>query len=198
MCKVRKKIEAGGMLFCPDRVLDGVWQIVPHVIGDARGYFMESYKPEAFRSVVADVTWVQENESFSRRGVLRGLHYQAGEWSQAKLIRVTEGKIVDVAVDLREGSATYGKATCVELSSDNHVQMFIPRGFAHGFVVLSEVARFQYKVDNVYHPQAEHTLMFNDPALGIEWPLGDAELVLSEKDKCGIMLKDVKPFAGLL
>lgn len=174
--------------------IEGVWIIEPRRFGDARGYFMESFKLEEFQSVVGPVQFVQDNESMSRRGVLRGLHFQKGEWSQAKLVRVSQGAVLDVAVDLRGGSPTFGRHVAVELSQENGRQLFIPRGFAHGFVVLSDVAQFQYKVDNVYAPQAEATLRFDDPALGIDWRLDADQLLLSEKDLRGISLSEIDPF----
>ena len=137
---------------------------------------------------------MQDNESLSTRGVLRGLHFQRGEWSQAKLVRVSQGRVLDVAVDLRGGSPTYGQHVAVELSRDNGRQMFIPRGFAHGFVVLSDEAQFQYKVDNVYAPHSEATLRFDDPALGIDWPIAKEEMKLSEKDLRGMAFAEVEPF----
>lgn len=174
--------------------IDGVWIIEPKRFGDARGYFMESFKLDEFRSTVGEVRFVQDNESMSHRGVLRGLHFQKGEWSQAKLVRVSRGAVIDVAVDLRGGSPTFGRHVAVELSQENARQLFIPRGFAHGFVVLSEVAQFQYKVDNVYAPQAEATLRFDDPALGIDWRLPADQLLLSEKDSRGLSLAEIEPF----
>lgn len=177
-----------------EQKIKGVWVIEPKRFGDARGYFMESYKQEEFNRNIGVVNFVQDNESLSSRGVLRGLHFQKGEWSQAKLVRVSRGCVVDVAVDLRKDSPTYGQHVAVELSQDNGRQLFVPRGMAHGFVVLSDIAQFQYKVDNVYAPQAEATLQFDDPALGIDWRLPVAELLLSDKDKCGLLLKDIVPF----
>lgn len=174
--------------------IEGVWIIEPRRFGDSRGYFMESFKKSEFEANVGYVDFVQDNESFSSRGVLRGLHFQKGEFSQAKLVRVSHGTVVDVAVDLRGGSPTYGRHVAVELSQENARQLFIPRGFAHGFVVLSETAQFQYKVDNVYAPQSEATLRFDDPALGIDWRLSYSELLLSEKDLRGISLSDIDPF----
>ena len=135
--------------------IPGVWMIEPKRFGDARGYFMESFKLDEFRSMVGDVTFVQDNESLSTMGVLRGLHYQKGEHSQAKLVRVSRGAVLDVVVDLRGDSPTFGRHLSVELTAENARQLFIPRGMAHGFVVLSDVAQFQYKVDNYYAPQAE-------------------------------------------
>lgn len=174
--------------------IPGVWLVEPVRYGDARGYFMESFKLEEFRAHVGDITFVQDNESMSGRGVLRGLHFQKGEFSQAKLVRVSKGTVVDVAVDLRGGSPTFGQHVAVELSQENACQLFIPRGFAHGFVVLSETAQFQYKVDNVYAPQSEATLRFDDPALGIDWRLPHSELLLSPKDLKGVSLSEITPF----
>jgi dTDP-4-dehydrorhamnose 3,5-epimerase len=174
--------------------IPGVWLVEPVRYGDARGYFMESFKLEEFRAHVGDITFVQDNESMSGRGVLRGLHFQKGEFSQAKLVRVSQGTVVDVAVDLRGGSPTFGQHVAVELSQENACQLFIPRGFAHGFVVLSETAQFQYKVDNIYAPQSEATLGFDDPALGIDWRLPHSELLLSPKDLKGVSLSEITPF----
>lgn len=174
--------------------IPGVWLIEPRRFGDDRGYFMESFKLAEFREHVGDITFVQDNESFSSRGVLRGLHFQKGEFSQAKLVRASQGRIVDVVVDLRGDSPTFGRHVAVELSAENALQLFMPRGMAHGFVVLSDVAQFQYKVDNVYAPQSEATLRFDDPALGIEWPLPASELILSPKDLKGLPLSEITPF----
>ena len=174
--------------------IKGVWMIEPKRFGDARGYFCETFKLSEFESHIGKVEFVQDNESLSTRGVLRGLHFQRGEWSQAKLVRVSQGRVLDVAVDLRGGSPTYGQHVAVELSRDNGRQMFIPRGFAHGFVVLSDEAQFQYKVDNVYAPQSEATLRFDDPALGIDWPIAKEEMKLSEKDLRGMAFAEVEPF----
>lgn len=174
--------------------IPGVWLIEPRRFGDDRGYFMESFKLAEFREHVGDITFVQDNESFSTRGVLRGLHFQKGEFSQAKLVRASQGRIVDVVVDLRGDSPTFGRHVAVELSAENALQLFMPRGMAHGFVVLSDVAQFQYKVDNVYAPQSEATLRFDDPALGIEWPLPASELILSPKDLKGLPLSEITPF----
>lgn len=174
--------------------IKGVWLIEPKRFGDARGYFCETFKLSEFESHIGKVEFVQDNESLSTRGVLRGLHFQRGEWSQAKLVRVSQGRVLDVAVDLRGGSPTYGQHVAVELSRDNGRQMFIPRGFAHGFVVLSDEAQFQYKVDNVYAPQSEATLRFDDPALGIDWPIAKEEMKLSEKDLRGMAFAEVEPF----
>ena len=173
--------------------IKGVWVIRPKRFGDMRGYFCEVFKKEEFQAHVGLVEFIQDNESFSSHGVLRGLHFQKGEFSQAKLVRVSQGKVLDVAVDLRAGSPTFGQHVAVELSASEGTQLFIPRGFAHGFVVLSDVAQFQYKVDNVYAPQSEATLRFDDPELGIDWRIAQGEMLLSEKDMRGISLKDVKP-----
>ena len=174
--------------------IEGVWEIQPKRFGDARGYFSETFKLEEFRKHVGDVEFVQDNESFSTYGVLRGLHFQKGEFSQAKLVRVSRGKVLDVAVDLRGGSPTYGEHVAVELTAEKGNQLFIPRGFAHGFVVLSDEAQFQYKVDNVYAPQSEATLKFDDPALGIDWQVPFEKVLLSAKDKDGMALSAIKPF----
>lgn len=177
-----------------EQKIKGVWVIEPKRFGDARGYFSEVFKLDEFHEHVGPVEFIQDNESFSSHGVLRGLHFQRGEYSQAKLVRVSRGIVLDVAVDLRGDSPTFGQHVAVELSADNGRQLFIPRGFAHGFVVLSDYAQFQYKVDNVYAPQSEATLQFNDPVLGIDWRLPESEMLLSEKDKAGMLLKDIKPF----
>ena len=169
--------------------IDGVWIIEPKVFNDARGYFMEAFKEEEFRANI-----VQDNESKSSFGVLRGLHYQKGEYSQAKLVRVIKGKVLDVAVDLRRSSPTFGKYVSVELSEENKRQFFIPRGFAHGFLVLSEEAIFTYKVDNGYAPQAEASIRFNDETIGIDWPVAESQFILSEKDGHAVSFKDAEYF----
>lgn len=174
--------------------LPGVWLVEPKRFGDARGYFMESFKLEEFQANVGPVNFIQDNESFSSRGVLRGLHFQKGAMSQAKLVRVSRGTVLDVAVDLRSGSPTFGQHVAVELSADNALQLFLPRGMAHGFVVLSDAAQFQYKVDNAYAPQSEVTLRFDDPALGIDWRIPASEMLLSEKDLRGMPLSEIDPF----
>ncbi len=173
--------------------INGVWIIEPVRHGDARGYFMESFKKAEFQAHVGEVEFVQDNESVSTRGVLRGLHFQRNEWAQAKLVRVSRGRVIDVIVDIRKDSPTFGQHLAVELSEDNCRQLFVPRGMAHGFIVLSDIAQFQYKVDNVYAPQAEATLRFDDPVLGIEWPLPANELNLSEKDSHGLSLSEIEP-----
>ena len=174
--------------------IEGVWVIQPKRFGDARGYFSETFKLEEFKSHVGNVEFIQDNESFSTFGVLRGLHFQKGEFSQAKLVRVSRGRVLDVAVDLRSQSSTFGRYVAVELTAEKGNQLFIPRGFAHGFVVLSDEAQFQYKVDNVYAPQSEATLRFDDPCLGVDWIVPAEKLLLSEKDKKGLPLRDIKPF----
>ena len=174
--------------------IKGVWLIKPQRYGDSRGYFSETWKQQEFEDHVGKVSFVQDNESLSTYGVLRGLHLQRGEWSQAKLVRVSRGKVLDVALDLRHGSPTWGQHVAVELSHEGGEQLFIPRGFAHGFVVLSDIAQFQYKVDNVYAPKSELTICFDDPDLGINWQISPDEMLLSEKDKDGIKLKNIKSF----
>ena len=161
-----------------------VWVCEPKVFADARGYFMETWRASDFNEYIGhEVNFVQDNQSMSSRGVLRGLHFQKGEFSQAKLVRVLQGTVVDVAVDLRQASPTFGKYVMVELSAENKRQLFIPRGFAHGFQVLSETAVFTYKVDNIYAPQAECSIRYDDPKIGIAWPITNPqELLLSEKD----------------
>ena len=154
--------------------------IEPKVFADSRGYFLESYKQSEFEKHIGKIEWIQENESKSSKGVLRGLHLQTGEFAQAKLVKVVAGSVLDVAVDVRAGSATYGKHVAVELSAENHHQLFIPRGFAHGFLVLSDECVFQYKVDNVYCKESEGG--FHYQSFGIEWLEIGMELNLSEKD----------------
>lgn len=165
--------------------IDGVYIIEPKVFKDARGYFFEAFKQDEFEKNVGNVNFVQDNESKSSYGVLRGLHYQKGEFSQAKLVRVIKGKVVDVAVDIRKGSPTFGKHVMVELSEDNKRQLFIPRGMAHGFLVLSQEAVFTYKVDNVYAPQSEASIKFDDATLNIQWPIDKNDVLTSEKDLNG-------------
>ena len=163
--------------------IEGVWVIQPKVFDDARGYFFEAWKQAEFDAHIGyHVEFVQDNESMPSRGVLRGLHYQKGESSQAKLVRVIKGKVLDVAVDLRKDSKTFGKYVMVELSGENKLQFFIPRGFAHGFLVLSDEAIFTYKVDNPYAPQAEASIRWNDETIGIKWPIEGENVLLSEKD----------------
>ena len=173
--------------------IKGVWVIEPQRFGDKRGYFSEVFKQGEFERHVGHVDFIQDNESLSTKGVLRGLHFQRGESSQAKLVRVSQGAVLDVVVDLRHGSPTWGKSIAVELSAETGRQMFIPRGFAHGFAVLSDVAQFQYKVDNLYDPKSEATLRFDDPALGIDWQIDRADMILSEKDIRGLSLDEMTP-----
>ena len=169
--------------------IDGPFVMEPDVFGDKRGYFFESYSRRALEAAYREafgldfgVDFVQDNESFSRYGVVRGLHFQKGEHAQAKLVRVVSGKVFDVAVDIRPGSETFGKYVSVVLSDVDKRQFFIPRGFAHGFAVLSETAVFQYKCDNYYCPSSEGGIIWNDPAIGIDWPLPERDMVFSEKD----------------
>ena len=172
--------------------IDGVWLIEPRVFSDERGYFMEAYKKEEFEANIGPVNFIQDNESKSSFGVLRGLHYQKGEHSQAKLVRVLKGEVLDVAVDLRKSSPTFGKHVCVLLSEENKRQFFIPRGFAHGFSVLSEEVIFQYKCDNLYAPQYEGAIAWDDPDLGIDWHIPKDKMLLSEKDKTHPKLKEAE------
>ena len=162
--------------------IEDVYIIEPKVFNDARGYFFEAWKKEEFEQHIGPVEFIQDNESKSSYGVLRGLHYQKGDYSQAKLVRVIKGRVLDVAVDIRPSSPTFGQHVMVELSEENKRQFFIPRGFAHGFLVLSEEAIFTYKVDNVYAPQAEAGIRWDDPDLGIKWPIDPKEVLTSEKD----------------
>ena len=165
-----------------ETAIKGVYIIEPKVFNDSRGYFMEAWKLTDFEQHIGKTTFIQDNESKSSFGVLRGLHFQKGEASQAKLVRVIKGRVLDVAVDMRKSSPTFGQHVMVELSEENKRQFFIPRGFAHGFLVLSEEAIFTYKVDNVYAPQAESGVRWNDPQLNIEWPIDPAKVLTSEKD----------------
>lgn len=175
--------------------IEGVYILEPRVFPDARGYFFEAWKQADFDEHVGHVNFIQDNESKSSYGVLRGLHYQKGEYSQAKLVRVISGKVLDVAVDIRKSSPTFGKHVMVELSGENHRQFFIPRGFAHGFLVLSKEAIFTYKVDNVYAPQSEASIKYDDTDLNIEWPIDSKEVQLSEKDlNKAVCLKDAEVF----
>ena len=164
--------------------LKGCFIIEPKVFEDERGYFFESFNHKAFcKAVGQQVNFVQDNQSFSKKGVLRGLHFQKGEHAQAKLVRVLEGIVLDVAVDLREGSPTYGEYVSVELTAYNKKQLFIPRGFAHGFVVLSETAHFFYKCDNYYNKESEGGIKYNNPHLNIDWKISPEDMLVSEKDK---------------
>lgn len=177
--------------------IEGVLIIEPRVFGDARGYFFESYSVRDFVTASGfEVNFVQDNESLSHYGVVRGLHFQLPPFAQSKLVRVVEGTVLDVAVDIRKGSPTFGKHIAVELSAENKRQFFIPKGFAHGFAVLSETAVFQYKCDEYYHPEAEGAIAWNDPALAIDWLVPDDKVLLSEKDKVHPQMKDfVSPFS---
>ncbi len=174
--------------------IEGVYIIEPRVFTDPRGYFVEAWKKAEFEEHIGKVDFIQDNESKSSRGVLRGLHYQQGEWSQAKLVRVIKGRVLDVAVDIRRSSPTFGHHVAVELSEDNKLQLFIPRGFAHGFLVMSDEAVFTYKVDNAYAPHAEAGILWNDPVLGINWPIRADEVITSEKDMKQPLLKDAQLF----
>ena len=177
-----------------ETAIKGAYVIEPKVFNDARGYFFEAWKQEEFDTNIGKVNFIQDNESKSSYGVLRGLHYQKGDFSQAKLVRVIKGRVLDVAVDIRKSSPTFGQHVMVELSEDNKRQFFIPRGFAHGFLVLSEEAIFTYKVDNIYAPQAEAGIRWNDPALNIQWPINPKEVLTSEKDLVQPLLKDAVLF----
>lgn len=172
--------------------IEDVVIIEPDVFGDARGYFFESYSQKRFDEQVRPVKFVQDNESKSRYGVLRGLHFQKGKDAQSKLVRVVKGRVLDVAVDIRRASPTFGKYVAVELSEDNHRQLFIPRGFAHGFSVLSEEAVFQYKCDNLYAPQSEGAIAWNDPEIGIDWGLKTEDILLSAKDAAHPLLSEAE------
>lgn len=171
--------------------IEGVVVIEPQVFGDNRGYFMETYKEPDFKAAGLDYIFVQDNQSKSKKGVLRGLHFQINH-PQAKLVRVIKGAVFDVAVDLRPGSPTYGKWEGVLLTEENKKMFMIPRGFAHGFLVVSDEAEFVYKVDDTYHPNDEGGIMYNDPEIGIKWPEIDCEILLSDKDKCHPQLRDIK------
>ena len=169
--------------------IDGVFVITPKVFGDERGYFMETYSEKEFRDAGLNYTFVQDNQSSSKKGVLRGLHFQTGH-PQAKLVRVLKGEVFDVAVDLRENSPTYGEWVGEKLSEENKKQLMIPRGFAHGFLVLSDTAEFAYKCDDFYHPEEEGGIMYNDEDIKIEWPEVDVGYTLSEKDQNHPTLKE--------
>ncbi len=162
----------------------------PRVFKDSRGYFFESYSKRVFDELVRPVDFVQDNESMSTRGVMRGLHFQLPPFTQSKLVRCVRGAVLDVAVDIRKGSPTYGHHVAVELTEDNHRQLFVPRGFAHGFAVLSDVAVFQYKCDNYYHPQADGGISIADDSLGIDWLINPLDAILSEKDTRHPLLSD--------
>ena len=171
--------------------IEGLVVLEPRVFGDSRGYFFESFNARTFEEAVGNVNFVQDNESKSSYGVVRGLHFQKPPHAQAKLVRVVKGKVLDVAVDLRKDSPTFGKYVAVELSEDNHRQMFIPRGFAHGFSVLSDEVVFQYKCDNYYAPESEGAVAWDDTDLDIDWRVPADKVLLSEKDKKHPFLKDI-------
>ena len=175
--------------------IEGVVIIEPRIFRDPRGYFFESYSKREFDEKVGPVDFVQDNESCSTRGVMRGLHFQRPPVAQAKLVRCVKGAVIDVAVDIRKGSPTYGRHVAVELTEDNHRQFFIPRGFAHGFAVLSDIAVFQYKCDNYYHPEADGGISILDTSLDIDWGIAIDDAILSDKDKKHPLLKDFEsPF----
>lgn len=171
------------MNFIPTK-LNGCFVLEPKIISDERGYFIESFNKNTFeKGIGQEVNFVQDNQSYSMRGVLRGLHYQTGNHAQAKLVRVLQGEVLDVAVDLRPNSPTYGQYESVVLSGENHKQFFVPRGFAHGFLVVSETATFFYKCDNFYNKDSEAGLMYNDPKINIDWQFPEENLIISEKDQ---------------
>lgn len=172
--------------------IEGLLIIEPRVFSDARGYFIETYNEQRYREAGIDTVFVQDNQSCSSYGVVRGLHFQKPPYSQAKLVTCTLGRVLDVAVDLRAGSKTYGKWFAAELSEENHRQFFIPRGFAHGFSVLSERAVFAYKCDNLYHPEAEGGVLLSDPDLAIDWQIPEELRIISEKDTKHPLLRDLK------
>lgn len=178
-----------------DTAIEGVKIIEPKVFGDHRGYFFESFSQRDFDTQVREIRFVQDNESKSKYGVLRGLHFQKPPHAQSKLVRVVRGAVLDVAVDIRKGSPTFGQHVAVELTEDNHRQFFIPQGFAHGFTVLSDEVVFQYKCDNFYAPESEGAIAWNDPQLGIDWRIPSSDIILSEKDEAHPFLKDIdSPF----
>lgn len=171
--------------------IEGVFIIEPKVFGDARGYFFESFNAKAFAEKTGlNIIFVQDNESMSSYGVMRGLHFQAPPFSQSKLVRCVKGDVLDVAVDIRKGSPTYGRHVAVEVTEDNHRQVFVPRGFAHGFVVLSKIAIFQYKCDEFYRPEADRGISILDDSLGIDWKIPMEKALLSDKDTKHLLLKD--------
>lgn len=173
--------------------LKGCYIIKPTVFFDERGYFFESFNQQKFSKLIGEeINFVQDNQSYSSRGVLRGLHYQRGEFAQAKLVQVLKGKVLDVVVDLRSNSETFGEHITVELTSENKKQLFIPRGFAHGFIVLSEEAEFFYKCDNFYNKNSEEGIRYDDPQLKINWKIGNMTLIVSEKDKILPNFKDAR------
>lgn len=182
------------MQFIPQSIPD-VWVIEPKVHGDHRGYFVETFRQDKFEQALGyKVDFVQDNESKSSKGVLRGLHFQLAPHAQSKLVRVIEGAVLDVAVDIRKGSPSFGQHVAVELSGDNKKQMFVPRGFAHGFVVLTDTATFVYKVDNYYSPECDRGLAFDDRAIGIDWQLAKQQLLLSDKDTQQPLLSELTDY----
>ena len=180
------------MIHVIDTAIEGVKIIEPKLFGDARGYFFESFSQREFEEKVCKTVFVQDNESQSVAGVVRGLHFQKPLFTQAKLVRVVKGSVLDVAVDIRKGSPTFGQHVAAMLSAENHLQFFVPRGFAHGFAVLSEEAVFQYKCDNYYAPQSEGAIAWDDPDLGIDWMVPMENRILSEKDAHHPRLKDAE------
>ncbi|MBQ1908583.1 MAG: dTDP-4-dehydrorhamnose 3,5-epimerase [Bacteroidaceae bacterium] len=176
--------------------IDGLLVLQPRVFRDQRGYFFESFSQREFDEKVAPIRFVQDNESMSQRGVVRGLHYQRAPYTQTKLVRCVRGAVLDVAVDIRKGSPTYGQHVAVELTEENQLQFFIPKGFAHGFAVLSETAVFEYKCDEFYHPESEAGVSIMDPSLGIDWRTPLAEAILSEKDMHLPLLRDIEPWSA--
>jgi dTDP-4-dehydrorhamnose 3,5-epimerase len=174
--------------------IDGVFIIEPQVFEDERGYFFESYNKEKLKEQGIDYDFIQDNQSKSKYGTIRGIHFQKGAYAQAKLVRVLEGTVLDVAVDLRKDSPTFGKHVEVELSAENRRQLMIPRGFGHGFSVLSETAVFAYKCDNVYNKASEGGLRYNDPKLGIDWKIDTDKAILSDKDKVNPLLEEIECF----
>ena len=173
--------------------IEGVVILKPRVFEDARGYFFESYSKRDFDKQVREINFVQDNESKSQYGVVRGLHYQKWPFTQSKLVRVLHGRVLDIAVDIRQGSPSYGKYVSVELSGDNRLQLFIPRGFAHGFAVLSKDAVFQYKCDEFYHPESEGGIAWDDPQLNIDWKLPAKDIILSKKDTVNPKFEEIEP-----
>lgn len=180
-----------------DTEIEGVKIIIPDVHGDARGWFVEQYNAERYKAAGIMADFVQDNESFSLKGVVRGLHWQAAPYTQAKLVRVIRGAVWDVAVDIRKGSPTFGKHVSVVLSAENHKQFYIPRGFAHGFIVLEDNTLFSYKCDALYNKSSERGLMFDDPVLRIEWPRMDMPILLSEKDRYHPALAGIEPWGDV-
>ncbi len=175
--------------------IPGALIVEPDIHRDARGYFIETYNEARYREAGIDVTFVQDNESLSQKGVLRGLHWQAAPWTQAKLVRVIRGAVWDVAVDIRRGSPTYGRHVAVTLSGENGRQFYVPRGFAHGFLVLENDTLFSYKCDSLYHPESERGMQFDDPQLAIPWPVLDVPRILSPKDTRHPSFAAIEPWA---